>query len=550
MKRTVAFVTYETIYAPCGGVQAVMRYLPRHLQEVSGWSTVLITPYHHRIAATTRLDLEHLATVSVPFGRRRIGIRILRLAGEVPVHFLQPDDERFFAGRRHPYDVETAGRGSDAVLLRDSLLFGLAVREALPVLSRGGRFRLMLQDWEAATTALALAGRRTRHECVLTLHNSYDCGLPGHLLRRAGIPPAACPGSTVLRRALKVVGETVFTVSDQFARDLVTDPLQRDVMAPHLQRLLARRLVGVCNGPFVEPGIDEDLLREAAEGRHRRLSRWKASRKREALKALRRVVPSPDRPVWGDPRRLMASDAPWFVFAGRDDTRQKGYDVAVAAIRRFLKRERDAKFLFFPIPGDEGLPGLDFLRRLCTDRPDNVLAFPFLWKEGFGAALSGAAYGVMPSLYEPFGMASEFYLQGTVGIARATGGLVQQIRPRRDVPSCGPAAVAPAERWHAADAPPTGFLYRESPGPADREDWIRINEAGYLRRRAGNRVTERGGLALFRRMAGALEGALSDAREAYRDGPGYYRMLAEGVRFLRSDFGWDRAAREYLARGR
>ena len=37
------------------------------------------------------------------------------------------------------------------------------------------------------------------------------------------------------------------------------------------------------------------------------------------------------------------------------------------------------------------------------------MVLPFIFVEGYRAALQGAAFGVMPSLYEPFGMANEFY---------------------------------------------------------------------------------------------------------------------------------------------
>jgi hypothetical protein len=69
--------------------------------------------------------------------------------------------------------------------------------------------------------------------------------------------------------------------------------------------------------------------------------------------------------------------------AGRDDPRQKGYDVAAAAVEDYLtlnqRKPECAQFLFFPIPGDEGLAGLGFLRELADRFPEHVLAFPFIW---------------------------------------------------------------------------------------------------------------------------------------------------------------------------
>ena len=78
------------------------------------------------------------------------------------------------------------------------------------------------------------------------------------------------------------------------------------------------------------------------------------------------------------------------VMAGRDDSRQKGYDVLARAAELFLERQGKARFLFFPIPGDEGRAGLEFLRELAEQYPQSVLAFPFLFREGFLGALRGA----------------------------------------------------------------------------------------------------------------------------------------------------------------
>ena len=110
-------------------------------------------------------------------------------------------------------------------------------------------------------------------------------------------------------------------------------------------------------------------------------------------------------------------------------------------------------FLFFPIPGDEGLEGLGFLEELAEARPQRVLAFPFLYKEGYLAAVQGAGFGLMPSLYEPFGMANEISLNGTCPLARATGGIVQQVIPLPKGVGGEPAVAQRAQVWHSEGCP-------------------------------------------------------------------------------------------------
>ena len=413
-----------------------------------------------------------------------------------------------------------------------------------------------MQDWEAATAALVLAGRNHAHRISLTLHNSYDSEpLGDDHLRRAGINPAHCPGpdaspkASVLERALPLVSDPIFTVSRQFALDLTEEVLQRQVMADHLQEGLKGRLVGVDNGPFADLAVDLDLVDAAGDGNFAALKEWKEARRGEALDALEVLATAAERPVWGDLTQFDGDEeVPWFMLAGRDDPRQKGYDVAAQAIARFLEDGGEARFLCFPIPGDEGVAGLGFLRGLAERFPTSVLALPFLFKEGFIAVLRGSTYGLMPSLYEPFGMANEFYANGTVGIGRATGGIAQQIVPLQTATAFGPAVRARTARWHAASSHPTGLLFREPDGmPTAVADWQGLIRAAYDRRGGHpDRIEERRQYPLFQDMADGLHNAIADGAYLYRTLPHlYYRMLAAGVHHIRDTFSWERAADEY-----
>jgi glycogen synthase len=539
----IAFVSYETPFAPCGGIAAVMGRLPAKVQSVSHIDSVVVTPLHYRIEKMASLGRSREGSFGVPLADRTVVFHVYRHDDKLPYYFLQPEDRRYFAGQKHPYDV-----GGEA-LLHDALLFGAAVPRALHLIDPGKRWTLLLQDWEGATAVLAMADRPGRSRSFVTLHNSYDCTVSNDHLAYFGIQPESCPGGTVLQRALPLTELPVFTVSEQFAHDLTEDVLQTQVLAPQLQLTLKPRLVGIENGPFVDLAVDAKALAAAESGNFSLLTDWKATHRKSFLAALSALTPGTDKPVWGDIARFERDDSPWFVMAGRDDSRQKGYDVLAWAAELFLEGRGKGRFLFFPIPGDEGVAGLGFLRKLAERFPQNVLVFPFLFREGFVGALRGAAYGVMPSLYEPFGMANEFYLNGTVAIGRATGGIVQQIAPLRTAASFGNQVAERTARWHAPSAAPTGFLYHEVEGiSSEAGDWRAINAARYDRNGSANdRVEERCRYPLFRSMAAELHRALEDAAGVIRDDPQlYFRMLSAGIRHIQKNFSWTRAALDYM----
>jgi glycogen synthase len=558
MPERIAIVTYETPYAPCGGVAAVLNKLPGHLSTASGAETTVITPYHRNIEATSQLATELAGELTVPLNGAPVTVKLLCHLDQNGQRwlFLAPDSPDIFAGKRHPFDV-----GADHVelarrLRRDSLFFGASVARSLHAIAPGCQWTLLLQDWEAATAALALATQKNRHRLHLTLHNSYDSGaVNDRELESVGIDPGLCSGppglsaATVLERALQIVRKPIFTVSEQYARDLTSDPVQVKVMAPQLLHQLRGQLLGIDNGPFRDLAVNQNIIAKARQGTSKPLLDWKAEMREKALRALTDHRVTDSEPVWGDPDQLRRGKAPWIMMAGRDDSRQKGYDVAAAAIDKLLAGGARAKFLLLPNVGDEGLQGLSFIESLARSYPDRVLAFPFYMGAGYIESMSGAAYGLMPSLYEPFGMAHELYLNGTVGIARATGGITEQIVPLRAAAAFSQAVQRQVTDLYPLSAEPTGILFREADDiPSAVDDWKAINATGYLRRHSelSTRLAERRRYPLFRAMVDQLALAIADGLRIYRDDPGLYaRMLARGIDHVRQTFSWQRAAAEY-----
>jgi Glycogen synthase len=561
MNKIITFVSYESTWFPAGGIAAVMGQLPGAVETASHLPTIVITPFHEKSAKMAALAIENVGAFDLRYGQNSVRVTIVHSRAAPLWYFLRVGQDAgsspsFFAGVRHPYDVPRK------VLLRDSLLFGVATVQALQPIARHRdiddaslEWNLVAQDWEAATCLLAFASQRiARGRLHLTLHNSYDEFASAAHFAAFGIDSASCPGDTILHRALSCVEQPAFTVSDQFALDFTQDLLQREVMAPHLQDVLSRfPLVGVDNGPFKVLAVGHVELQKAAIGDFSSLQAWKAGNRQKALTALDAHTPTDAEPIWGNKTQFRRGDSPWFVMAGRDDPRQKGYDVAVAAIEDYLAAHHGepdcAQFLFFPIPGDEALPGLGFLKTLADRFPDDVVAFPFIWVAGFTAALQGAAYGLMPSFYEPFGMANEFYLAGgCVGIGRATGGNLEQIVPLRATSACSRAVQVRAARYHALSDNPTGILFREKDDIVSaRRDWGGINGAQYDETGgAPSRVEQRRGYAVFQEMAGELRIAIEDGIRIYRREPElYYGMLAAGIGHIQRTFSWQRAGQEY-----
>ena len=540
----LGFVAFETPFAPCGGVAAVMDRLPRAVAAESGLPTAVVTPFFANIKKNSDLlqspGLEAVGSFDRELGGQKVRVEVLHFGRDgVDWLFLRTDRDELFAATPHPY------RPGGESLFRDALFLGASVDAALEVWQPGREKLIYLQDWQAATTALAPPPNGSRY--FLTLHNTYDQPLLPGLADAAGF--ATHTEETVLQAALAMVEHTVFTVSGQFARDILEEPFQTHVMAPHLQEALRGRLLGVNNGAFTNCPLPEDVRRELDLGRLEPLLAWKAERRQGFLAALEALGSDPQLPVWGSPADFGRSGGPWFVMAGRDDPRQKGYEIAAKAAGDYLDAGGDGCFVFFPIPGDEGLDGLGFLEQLAEDSPESVLAFPFLYKDGYSAAVQGADFGLMPSLYEPFGMASEIMLNGTCAVARATGGIVQQVIPDGSGVGVEPAVKRRAEVWHAEATRATGLLYREPDGGAEELDgWMAINRAAYQPGKgSNNRLHERMSHKLCRDMARALTRALAQAGELRRNEPDKYAgFIATGIGHMEENFTWQKAARLYL----
>jgi glycogen synthase len=135
-------------------------------------------------------------------------------------------------------------------------------------------------------------------------------------------------------------------------------------------------------------------------------------------------------------------------------------------------------------------------------------------ERGYRQLQTGSTYGIMPSIYEPFGAAVEYMANGTVIIARATGGLVDQIDSK------------------------CGFLYRE-----DAVFYTLENIRDYIE--SDDTVQERKNNPWVLNMTDNLFDVLKKASNLYRNNEdAYYRLILNSFMNIRK-FNWEDSVNRY-----
>ena len=546
--RTIVFATFESEFAPCGGLAAVMKIFPKRLAE--SHSCFTMAPYFRNITskkpAAEKIRDTGLS-FSMDFDWQKRDVRILEHVDDNGYRTFLLDSAGYFTAPRDPY----INPGDSEKLLLDSLFFCAAFPRALVELGQTSNLVLHLQDWETSAIAHTVNNeeRIVSAGYVQTLHNPYDRGISSE--QAALIGAENLPGMTVLSKMIPLMSGKLSTVSENFADELTSEPLHKDVFADHLQPLfLNKGLVGVDNGIFgeLEFPFSKSAFDAAVKGDFSVIQREKWDRRirlgEKITSYLKSIKGNDEFQTWGSGLELSDPAIPVFFFLGRDDPRQKGYDVAAEAISSVPPGK--ARYIFTPMPGDEGFEGLGFLKRLAEERSGEVMVFPFRMDfETFVALQQGSSYMVMCSLYEPFGGANEAYLAGMPVVARATGGLIQQVFPY-DRASLGTEGEKILGKYHQKTAKPTGLLYREDSGPDAAADWQRIVDCAYQRESPmGDRIADRSSVHLWRNMVEGASHSLKAAIDLYTSNQASYaEMIFNGYSIL-SRFSWDRAIEGY-----
>jgi glycogen synthase len=529
---TVVYCVYENPFAKSGGIFAVADNYGAALKQ-AGRDVVILSPYHGSLkTAPSPDDVKKVGECEVPFGIRSTTVELFEHRRNGVRWILMRADGYFEAtggaGQTDPYVHDDPSR-----LLVDSLFASAAAPRAMAAWGQTENLIFHVQDWEFAATALTvkqalLDGILKSAVVVLTSHNPYDHELSATELRlfaNRNWPESAQP-VTVYQAMIPLTDAPLSTVSRTFAEELTSDPLQTRHFADHLQQTFKQQgVVGVNNGLFGKPGdAFSPAARQAlAEGDPNPLINEKLSLRRKMLKALHAYQ---DDRIWGSldggggrPLTELPDDVPVFMMFGRLDPGQKGFDVLCRAIEAMPPGT--ARFIMTPIVGGAPQPFIDDLAELTRSRSGDVAVYPFRMERGYLEAMAGATFAVMPSLYEPFGGATEPYLQGTPVVARGTGGLVQQVLD-----------------LDADPANATGILYRENRAD-DPGEWSTLETAGTPAARMQ--------VPVYRGMVATLSAALTRACDLYRfDQPGYARLLSN-LGAKAQTFSWQRAVEEYTA---
>lgn len=527
--NTIIFISFENHYAPWGGLSLVMKELPPIMSK--SLKSILITPLFQNINKT-RNAINSKKLVKTNYTGKILykgfyhSIEIYKskeYSNLQNFDFFLVKCDNFFLSGKNPYN-DTWRFDS---LIHDSYFFSKTIPVVLDLIKEKypPPYILNLQDWETALVVDTIPSS-TLHQCFLTLHNPYDEFLPNDP-----------QGRTILQFTIPKM-QGISTVSKHFAYELMNDVLLRDVLFRKLRgQLQLLPPIGIDNGNFVKQSFpknitsNNDILEEKLKNR----------KIFNNLLKVRKEI----NPLWGKKFNISNDKIPLFLIFGRDAPKQKGFDVAAAAIYKYLKKygTSSAYFIFTPIPSGEDIINLSYLEDLCYEFGNNVMVFPFRLSMGYEELQKSASYIIMPSYYEPFGAANEGYSAGVPVIARATGGLIQQICPK-NLSSLPEYIQEYLKEYHKDTTKATGFLYREESSTETANNWKFLLSTDFSKHRTITELIDWRN-PVFWSMVYELEKVLEEAISYYMNNKeNYTKMILNGFDLF-SKFTWERSAEQY-----
>ena len=532
--QNVVFCSFENRFAKSGGLAPVTINILPYLKEVNKIpSVILMTPFYPNIIDRRKLKSTG-KPFNVPFNNKSVRAELYEFTcnyispkkGALKEYYLKA--EGFFESRnrlRDPYIYnESDTRLNETAMRENAMLFCKAVPIALQTLGIRKNIILHLQEWQTALISLTSKEamlNETLYSCgtVQTIHNTYDSSITRELLamvtnrsRRRLI--SRLPGNdlTAYQIGLQLVDAPVTTVSEHIASEFTIDNIQTDIFAPHLQNIFRKSGVyGINNGAFNNPPPESSKRKKLALDEIRKI---KLKKRKALLRILTSYKPEErfgDLTYKGRTISNLPDDIPIIVMSGRLAPLQKGYDVLLRAVEMFA--EDEIKAVLTPIPVHRN--DLDYFYEVACKCKGNLTVFPIRMERGYRELQSGSTFGIMPSIYEPFGSAVEYMANGTVNIVRATGGLLDQIDRR------------------------CGFLFRE-----DAVFYTPENIRNFVA--TGSIVQMRKTNPWFQNMADNLFDILKKAIYIYRYNPDkYYNLIRNGFEKI-NDFSWKANVKKYF----
>lgn len=530
--KHVVFCSFESRFASSGGLGAVTKKILPYLKSLEGIQrAILITPFYPHIIDEKKLTTAG-TSCKVQFANETVTVEILKYLPRddrgIDEYYLKAAG--FFNARNsindpYGYYPEDPQKNDDAIR-RNALFFSKAVPIALKALGIRENIVFHLQEWQ--TTLIALTSKRALLDgtliscgCVQTIHNPFDSWISSESL--ALLTPldkirkhpyfSAENGMTAYQIGLRLMDAPLTTVSEHFAGELTSDPLQTEHFAPHLQEIFKRSTIaGINNGMFI------DFPHEYSQKENRLIPEIKKIKKIKRSGLLTILDTYHPRERFGELTfqsqsiTRLPENIPILVMSGRLDPFQKGYDILLRAVEKFGKDE--IKVVVSPMAVNTS--DLDYFYDAADRCRGNITVFPIRMEKGYHELQTGSTFGIMPSIYEPFGAAVEYMVSGTVTIARKTGGLIDQVFDHK-----------------------CGFLFREKP-----ETYTSNNIRAFAETSANVRL--RTGNPWVESMADALADTIKKAADIFKNNPDhYYEMIIEGFNHAGS-FTWEKAAEKYF----
>ncbi len=527
------FCSFESRFARSGGLATVTTNILPFLKETNNIpNVVLFTPYYPEIINVSKLKSTGIK-FSVPFANKNVPVEIYEYSwkynepdnGSLKEYYLKA--KGFFNTSKNikdPYTYyENDKRKNNDALNYNAMFFCKSVPLAAKALGIEENIVFHLNEWQTSLISLTskeaiLNGTLKSCGTMQTIHNSYDSTIPLENLeallgksRTQKLKNFSRKSLSAYQIGLQLVDAPVTTVSDNFANELTTDIIQTKHYAPHLQDILKTSApYGVNNGMFVGFSPDFPKREKHSINEVRKIK----SRNRKALLEILGSYKPEKRfgklTYKGKTILKLPDDVPIIAMSGRLDPLQKGYFVLLRTIEKFPRDK--IKVILTPLPVKRS--DLDYFYEIVGKCEGDVTVFPFRMEKGYHEIQTGSTFGIMPSIFEPFGAAIEYMASGTINIGRATGGLIDQIDT-----SCG-------------------FLFKEDAVFHTVRNVKAFIETDYM-------IQARKTNPWMLSMADNLYDVLRKAIDLYQNRPDkYYRLIINGFKKAKK-FSWVSNAKKY-----